>query len=256
MLSSYAASSAVLNISGMESWRVDYANRFGFAGDGAWEDGVSWDNQPRIQAEGMLMNRALLTTGGKSKSPQGWHRAKTHDYRRAHTLQDLRTFAMFAQLPEYSNAIWEVARDIVKDVYGPGVVEATVELLDRDAGVARTGWLVAMMDGCFHTIPWHSPRFLCRLGLNSLRKRRGVWAVKPPLGSFDHCLGEWKEIRRAAGRDRDDVHKAVCVFHKVAGVFGFDKTQLDPKSCDRQGNRFWRQFAARHKTSTAKRQEL
>ena len=197
MLSSYAASSAVLNISGMESWRVDYANRFGFAGDGAWEDGVSWDNQPRIQAEGMLMNRALLTTGGKSKSPQGWHRAKTHDYRRAHTLQDLRTFAMFAQLPEYSNAIWEVARDIVKDVYGPGVVE----LLDRDAGVARTGWLVAMMDGCFHTIPWHSPRFLCRLGLNSLRKRRGVWAVNSASSAlWGVLITVWESGRRSEGQ--------------------------------------------------------
>ena len=51
VLAAYATSPAVQNASSMDQWHVTYANPFGFAGDGAWEDGVPWDRQEPIQAD-------------------------------------------------------------------------------------------------------------------------------------------------------------------------------------------------------------
>ena len=231
VLAAYATSPAVQNASSMDQWQVTYANPFGFAGDGAWEDGVPWDRQEPIQAD-LAMNRALLTTGTKASS-KPWLGFKEA----AFTLENAKVSKMFAVLPEYSNAIWGVARDVIANVYGVAVVH----LLDREPGVLRAGWLIAMIDGCFHTIPWYSARLLCRLGMNALSQRRGTFRITPPNGTFERCVAEWGEVRRKAGVDRDDVNKAACVFHKIAG--------RPASGCRTQGRKFWLQYAARHKAA-------
>ena len=110
VLAAYATSPAVQNASSMDQWQVTYANPFGFAGDGTWEDGVPWDRQEPIQAD-LAMNRALLTTGTKASS-KPWLGFKEA----AFTLENAKVSKMFAVLPEYSNAIWGVARDVIANV--------------------------------------------------------------------------------------------------------------------------------------------
>ena len=88
--------------------------------------------------------------------------------------------------------------------------------------LAKTGWVVAMFDECFHSLPWwgDTPKRLCRLGLSTLRVQYPELDQNAER-ALQFCEHSFVEIGKASGAETD-VMKSICVFHKLALMFGFE----------------------------------